>query len=191
VVLCDARLHEIKELCRYALADKDYRDGHIQGRIDTFYWAVDRNRIYVNTCGEGYEIQVFDLEGALVRRIRKEYLPVAYPEQYKRSFREAWNRLPQVHIDFPRFLPPCHALFSDERGRLYVQTFEPGKKPGTWIHDIFDADGVFIGRQSLEIAWRGGSLGLHTHALARHGRLYCLVPRGEGRFALAVYLMFT
>jgi len=191
VVLCDAGLNEIKELSRYALSDKDFHDGCIEGRIDAFYWTVDKDRIYVGTDNQGYEILVFDLAGNLLRRIRKEYLPVPYPEQYKQSFRIAWKRLPQVSIDFPPYLPPFHAFFTDAKGRLFVQTFEPGSDPGTWIHDIFDAEGVFIGRQSLEIAWRGGSLGLYAHALERGGRLYCLQVREDGFHALVVYLMFT
>jgi len=191
VVLCDAGLNEIRELSRYALSDKDFHDGRIEGRIDAFYWTVDKDRIFVGTDNQGYEILAFDLAGNLLRRIRKDYLPVPYPEQYKQSYREAWKRLPQVSIDFPEYLPPFHAFFTDAEGRLFVQTFEPGSDPGTWIHDIFDAEGVFIGRQSLEIAWRGGSLGLYAHALERGGRLYCLQAREGGFHALVVYLMFT
>ncbi|MGB2907637.1 MAG: 6-bladed beta-propeller [Candidatus Aminicenantaceae bacterium] len=191
VVLCDARLNEIKELSRYALSDKDFHDGRIEGRIDAFYWIVDEDRIYVGTDNHGYEIRVFDLAGNLIRRIRKDYLSVPYPEQFKLSFQKAWKRLPQVNIDFPQYLPPFHTFFTDAEDRLFVQTFEPGKDPGTWIHDIFDAEGVFIGRQSLEIAWRGGSLGLYAHALERNGRLYCLQAREGGFHALVVYLMFT
>jgi hypothetical protein len=191
VALCDPRLEEIKELTRYALGDKDFRDGRIDGRIDAYYWAVGGERIYVGTDDLGYEILVFDLAGNLLRRIRKDYLPVPYPERFKRSFREAWSRLPHVSIDFPQDLPPFHAFFVCAEGRLVVQTFEPGVEPGTWIHDIFDAEGVLIGRQSLGIVWRGGSLGLYAHALERGGRLYCLKAKGSGFHTFVVYRMLT
>jgi hypothetical protein len=124
VVLCDYRLNERKELTRYDLGDKDFRDGRIDGRID-----------------------------------------------------------------FPQYLPPFHAFFVGAEGRLFVQTFEPGPEPDTWIHDIFDTDGVFIGRQSLGIVWRGGSLGLVTHALQRGGRLYCLRAKEGGYRTFVVYLV--
>ncbi len=191
ILLCDGSLNEIKELCRYDLADKDYHDGRIEGRIDAFYWTVDGDRIFVGTDMQGYEILVFDLAGTLLRRIRKDYLPVPYPDPYKRSFREAWKKFPQVGIRFPQHLPPFHSHFTDEEGRLFVQTFEPGPEPGSWMHDIFDAEGILIGRQDLQIAWRGGSLGLYAHALVRAGRLYCLQAREGGYHALVVYLMVT
>lgn len=189
VVLCDYRLNERKELTRYDLGDKDFRDGRIDGRIDAYYWTVTRDRIYVGTDDHGYEILVFDLAGNLLRRIRKDYLPVPYPQQFRRSFYKAWRRLPHVRIDFPQYLPPFHAFFVGAEERLFVQTFEPGTEPDTWIHDIFDADGVFIGRQSLGIVWRGGSLGLVTHALQRGGRLYCLRAKEGGYRTFVVYLV--
>ena len=191
VVLCDQRLTDTKELIRYELDDRDFRDGRIEGGIDAFYWTVTGDRIHVGTDDHGYEILVFDLAGNLLRKIRKDYLPVPYPEQFRRSFYTAWQSHPQVRIDFPQYLPPFHAFFVGAEGRLFVQTFEPGTEPDTWIHDIFDTEGVFIGRQGLRIVWRGGSLGLYTHALQREGRLYCLRAGEGGCRTFVVYRLLT
>ena len=189
VELCDARMNTIRELARHPLADKDHSDGRIDGRIEAFYWMVNRDLIYVVSTNPDYEIRIHDLSGDLLRKIRKEFTPVRFPDAYKRSYRQAWNSYPHVRIAFPSHLPPCHALFADHRNRLFVQTFEPGSRPGTWIHDIFDDAGRFIGRQGLDMLWRGGSLGLYAHAVARNDRLYFLREKDNGSREFVAYRM--
>jgi hypothetical protein len=189
VELCDARMNIIKELTSYILSDKDHSDGRIEGRIEAFYWLVNRGHIYIVTDLPGYEIRVYDLSGDLQQRIRKDSIPVRYPDTFKLSYRNAWKSFPHVRIEFPSFLPPCHALFADDRNRLFVQTFEPGSRPGTWIHDIFDDAGRFMGRQSLDIVWRGGSLGLYAHAIAAKDRLYFLREKDNGFREFVAYRM--
>ena len=50
------------------------------------------------------------------------------------------------------FWPPYFAFFTDNTGRLYVRTFEEGENKGEYIHDVFNSDGVFMGRISLPLS---------------------------------------
>jgi len=44
--------------------------------------ASDMN-IFIGPAAKDYEILVFDLSGKLLRKIRKAYVPVAFPEEDK------------------------------------------------------------------------------------------------------------
>ena len=48
-------------------------------------------------------------------------------------------------------MPPFHALFADDGDRLFVMTYEEGINPGEYMYDIFDPDGVCIGRSYKEL----------------------------------------
>ncbi len=53
-------------------------------------------------------------------------------------------------IDFPSSLPPFHYFLMDEKGRLYVMTYERGINPEEYMFDIFNPEGIFVGRKSLK-----------------------------------------
>ena len=86
-------------------------------------------------------------------------------------------------------LIPFQAFFSDDRGYLFVRTFEAGEYPDDAIHDIFNPEGVFIGRKGLNISLRSGILGQSSYAKAKNNRLYCLKEKESGYKELVVYKM--
>lgn len=97
------------------------------------------------------------MEGNLVRRIRKEYEPVKIPDEIRAEWKKAYENLKQQsvvqeEIDIPNFWPPYFAFFADSSGRLYVRTFEERENKGEYIHNVFNCDGVFIGRISLTLS---------------------------------------
>ncbi len=55
---------------------------------DRLVYAVSKDRIYIGNSERGYEIQVYDLDGNLMQKIRKEYEPVEVLEDYKKSYFE-------------------------------------------------------------------------------------------------------
>jgi len=72
-------------------------------------------------------------------------------EEYKKAF---FDRYPSNHpyrtnCYFSNHWPPFRYLFPDDEGRLYVMTYEKGEKPGEFLYDIFNREGVFIGRTKL------------------------------------------
>jgi hypothetical protein len=80
-------------------------------------------------------------------------------------------------------MPPFLAFFSDDEGRLFVMTYEKGENPGEYICDIFNPDGVCVGRKSLKVFH--GESGLH--ATMKNGRFYCLHEKSNGYKELIVY----
>lgn len=146
--------------------------------------SFDSDRVYFGLPGRDYEVLVFDLEGNLLRKIRKEYAPVAVTAAFRE---EALARLPQGspvagRLEFPDHKPSFQYMFADEKGRIFVSTSEVEKTSGQNICDIFNASGVFIGRAAigyfdmLRMYWEGVTLGV----MAENGRFYVLHEKENG-----------
>ena len=148
-------------------------------------WKIHNSHIYAACEDKGYEISKFDLDGRLVQIIRKEYEPVAVQadviEERKKSFERYGGK-----FFFPKHWLPICDFFLDDAGRIYVMTFGRGDKPGEYLYDIFNPDGVFICRKSLNIL----SVGDRTIcARAKGERLYCFQEKPDGFREFNVYKM--
>jgi hypothetical protein len=160
-------------------------------------WAVAGKRIFIGSPEKGYEIRVCDLDGNLVRKIRKEFAAVPFPESKKLAVLRALES-PQLsplknRLVFQDPSPPFQHLFCDDEGRLYVMTYETGEKPGEYLFDIFNPDGVFIARMSCA-AYLSADLfapGSPTDSwiTAKNGRLYAIQEKPSGFKKLVVYRM--
>ncbi len=179
---------EVKTIDYYDMSD--LTPGRRQpGIIVPFYWRVAGDRIYVGNGRRGYEIQVYDLAGNLIRKIRKDFTPVAYPEEFRRQTEKIAAAQPDLNLFALKDMPPFNSFFIDEAGRLFVMTYEQGGKSKIFIHDVFDADGIYIARIEL------GSYGLLGRALNRlrataaSGRFYRLFFKEDGYPEVIVYRM--
>jgi hypothetical protein len=152
-------------------------------------WRVLGDRIYIGNEQRGYEILVYDSGGLPVRKIRKEYSPVPfYPELKERILQNIPLDSPRrAAIRFPRDMPPYQTFFPDEQGRLFVVTFERGTTPGSYLCDILNPAGAFVGRFELELFlnWSG----FPVYALSRNGRLYSVREKASGYKELVVSRM--
>jgi hypothetical protein len=160
---------------------------YVSGTGFAFQAKASGERIYVGNTERGYEILVFDLDGRLVRKVRKEYAPVPVTDEYKKKFlKDYLDFMPDYakKIYFPASWHPFHALFPDEDGRLYVMTYEPGGRPGKFIYDIFDKNGAFVARTSLAAVHGGGG---YLLARIRGDRLYAVEEKESGFKRLNVY----
>ena len=65
-------------------------------------------------------------------------------------------------------------------------TYEKGTNPGEYIFDIFNSDGVFIARKSMNIfAWGR----VEISATAKNKHLYCLREKENGYKELVISKM--
>lgn len=152
-MLYDSHFNEIKELDRietFPLVAK-----RIEGIRYNLVAKVSSGRIFTGSQQRDYEIYVYDFNGNLIKKIRKDYIKVPTSEEYKEGFLGMFKSNPAVYeaakkkIFFPSVLPPFHYFLPDEKGRLYVMTYERGIDSEEYMFDIFDPEGVFIGRKSL------------------------------------------
>ena len=153
------------------------------------YWSASHDNIYVANEERGYEIWVLDFKGKLIRKIQKEYRKIPVSENYKKktlhSFPEYMREKMKDVLYFPAFHPPIQSIVAGDDGVLLVSTFEEGKNPGEFMFDIFNEEGVFIGRKSLNVwVWEG-----HLWAQIKADKLYCLKEKDSGYKELVVYNM--
>jgi hypothetical protein len=153
---------------------------------------ITQKNIFLGHSQKGYEIWVFDLEGNLVRKIRKEYEPVPVTEEYKENVMKRYENASEAirnKLYFPKNQPPFQFGFVDDEGRIFMMTHERGEKPNEFKYDIFNLDGIFIGRTSLENFGQYGTSDAPLYAAATKGRLYCVRQKDSGFKELAVYKM--
>jgi hypothetical protein len=159
-------------------------------RMKGFYyilsWAVSGDRIFTGFQDRDYEIRVYDADGRLVRLIRKDYRGVSVPEEHKRAFMSQFEN-PMFDsirdkIYFPETMPPFIGFISDEDGRLFVLTYEEGNNPGEKMVDVFDDNGVFVGRRSLRLTYDE----FGVHARIKNSRLYAVEEKESGFKRLVV-----
>jgi hypothetical protein len=160
---------------------------YVSGTGFTFQAKASHDRIYVGNSERGYEILVFDLEGRLVRKIRKDFSPVPVSDDYRKKYlKDYLEFMPDYakKIYFPESWHAFHAFFPDEEGRLFVMTYEPGDRPGEYVYDIFNKDGALIARTSLAALHGGGG---YLLARVRGDRLYAVEEKESGFKRLEVY----
>ena len=146
------------------------------------------DRVFLGIPGPDYEIFVFDLDGTLVRKIRKEYAPVEVTSGYRKR---ALANLPKSsrvadQLEFPNHQPAYVYFFGDEFGRLFVMTSEQDETSGQNMCDIFNASGIFIGRVAVGYYdrfrhfWEGVSLDV----VAKNERFHVLREKEDGYMIL-------
>ena len=180
LALCDAEFKEINSI----------EELKIPNGPGASYWITSEDWIYVGSEERDYEIWVYDLEGNLVRKIRKEYKPVQIPDEIRAGWKKVYEKLlqqtgVQEEIDVPNFWPPYFAFFTDNAGRLYVRTFEEGENKGESIHDVFNCDGVFIGRISLALSFSRE----YKYVKSQGQNIYGFLEKESGFKELVVYKM--
>ncbi len=173
--LFSAQFEEIKELDRYNFLSSMVTKKR-KGTYPIWAWSVSKGAVYIGNEERGYEIWVYDLEGNLIRKIKKEYKNVPVSDEYKKAIMEKTPENLKKITFFPDSFPPYQSLFTDDKGRLFVMTYEEGENPGEFMFDIFNPDGVFIGRKSLNV-WIWESL---AKATIINNLFYCVQEKESG-----------
>jgi DNA-binding beta-propeller fold protein YncE len=148
--LCDGKIEPIRMLDEYRM--ENFRvTQRLRGTQPGFALAVGGSRVFVGNEARDYEIWVFDTEGSLIKKIRKEHHPLPVTEAIKEKALARYDDNVKPLVFFPETLPPFRTMTADEEGMLYVVTFEEGDSPGENIIDVFNPDGAFIGRLSAAV----------------------------------------
>lgn len=181
--LLDGNLGELKKLdvFKYPNPMKHGRRGINQNYFFTAKPSTDS--LFIGNEDRGYEILKFDLNGNLLKKIRKESTPVKVSGDIVKKRKERYAKTGTAAY-FPDYYLPICDFFPDESGRLFVMTFENGPNPGEYWYDIFDPDGVFIKKKPLRILSWGD---IAACAQAMRNRLYCFQEREDGYRVFKVY----
>jgi len=191
IMLYDSQFNEIKELDRIETFPMVAQ--RIKGIRHNILAEVSCGKIFTGSQQRDYEIYMYDFSGNLIKKIRKDYIKVPPSDEYKERFLGMFKFNPKTYeaakkkIYFPSSLPPFHYFLMDEKGRLYVMTYERGDGPREYMFDIFNPEGIFVGRKSL----RGFSIleMLPLNIKIRNDHFYYIEEKESGFRQVKVYKM--
>lgn len=95
-----------------------------------------------------YEIHVADAAGKTVMDIIKENDPRKFTQADREGLlkdRFRGGALPQIEIQTPDHFPAASGFMTDDKGRIYVRTYESDGRGGVAM-DVFDPAGFYIAR---------------------------------------------
>jgi len=177
---------------------KDIEKQELHGDSGKFNYELHKSytteeNIYIGKRSPSYEIWVYSSEGNLKRIIKKNYRPIKISDEYKEErvkrredMKKKGFRPPPAKLFFPEYWPAFHDLFADETGWLFVMTYEISNNPRKFVYDIFNPDGIFIGKFNLD-NYNGMYNPLPVKV--KNNRIYCLREKENGYKELAVYNM--
>jgi hypothetical protein len=115
------------------------------------------DRLFFAVAGEGrlawmvsndYAVQVVDASGKTVMKVFKEHAPKKFTVEDREKIiksRFPTTVPPQLEFVFPDFFPAASGLMADDKGRIYVRTYETDGRGGVAV-DVFDPAGIYIAR---------------------------------------------
>ncbi len=194
--IIDSEFNVIKELGQMVIENPS-TSPQFKYPLPVFSWDLSDDSIFIGSEENGYEIHVYDFNGALIRKIEKEYTQVPYSKEQRN---EVLKMLEGPEAEFlrrkiilPEYNPPFQHLFVPNDNRLFVMTFEPGENSGEYKTDVYDENGILISKCGLnlwlsgDIFQPGGSLDSWTSVLKN--RLYFIREKENGYKELVVYQM--
>lgn len=110
-------------------------------------WTLSKDNSLIISFKESFELQVFNAQGKLVKKITKEHEPVKITEQ---DVKQRIRRVPEGRkLVVPKYFPAIHSLTADDEGRIFVHTYEKAEE-GKFDNDVFDSEGRYIAKVSLK-----------------------------------------
>lgn len=111
---------------------------------------------------EDYTIRIFDNYGNEIKRIEKEFTPVSVIQEHIDMIKEQTKSMPD---DLKLELSSHYAAFVnitlDDEGRIFVNTFENTEEELVPTNEVFDSEGRYIAKISLNampLLWKRGKL---------------------------------
>lgn len=190
ILLCDNEFRTIEELDRQKIPNFLNKKGMTLSPY-IFMYCVTSDSIFVGNAVRGYDIWVYDFNGNLLRKIKKEYKSgdkEEFIKDMKKNLPEDASQ--EEKVEFPNQLPPFKTLFSDDDGRLFVMTSEKRKGSEEYLVDIFNPEGIFVRRTSLKSLFTMLTPGpLYPYIKIKKDRFFCLIRKDSGYKELAVYMI--
>lgn len=193
LILYSQKNEKIKELLRIETPIPQTAKKIVGIRNPNIFCYKD-NSIYIGFGEKGYIISKYNLDGELKQQIiKKKYNKVKISESYKSKYLDRF-RGPEgdkikKKVFFPKHFPPFQYMFSDDKDRLYVMTYEKKKNSDEYLYDVFDSDGLFKGIFWLDNIGHHGVVKTEypLTVIVQGGLLYCLKEKQSTFKKLEIY----
>ena len=151
-----------------------------------FMWRVSNQGIFIVNEKRGYEIQKFDHDGKLLKKIEKEYRPVRLSEELEKEIAGPNYRVDHLYQGKKMiYLAPMNSIFCDDEERFFVMTYEKSDTGAGFIHNVFNADGLYIGDIKINKVW-AGIINSPKYTAIKKNKLYYYREKADGFRELVV-----
>lgn len=144
-------------------------------RSTTYVWNVMSTDEIIWGDLKNYEIHVCNPEGVCLKKIVKDHKGVSINGEEKEKLTKnifGDNPVPSnVTLKFPDSYPPFIRFTCDAEGRIFVQRYDNALDEERINYDIFDAEGKYIAKTTLN----------YRPQIWKNGMMYC-VERDEDGF---------
>jgi hypothetical protein len=145
VDLYDQNLNFLKTIV--AVPERKPDPGLIEPFRPAIQWALLNDGNLVVSSREEYELNVFNVEGKLVRKIIRDYDFVRITDE---DVKQRVRRVPEGRkLVVPKHFPAIRSLTTDDEGRIFVGTYEKPAE-GTFVNDVFDSVGRYVATVTLK-----------------------------------------
>lgn len=121
----------------------------VRALLPASYLQLDRADNVIYGYPQTYDLMLFRASDAkLFKKITRSYDPVEVASEEKKELEKEIPPGSGIEIDFPKYHSAYDRIITSDLGHVFVRTWER-TKDGKRIHDIFDAEGRFIGRVPL------------------------------------------
>ncbi|MDD8021424.1 MAG: 6-bladed beta-propeller [Acidobacteriota bacterium] len=133
----------------------------------TFYFDVFANDNIILGHSGKYELDILNPEGKLIKKILKKHRRMRIRDDDKDFYRERYESFIKIggKVKFPNHFPCFCGLAVDDKGRIFVKTFEREKsKKDMFYFDLFDEEGKYLAKMPIAInldrdsVWKNGKL---------------------------------
>lgn len=164
--LYDPSFSLLKELHKI---EEERRTGVIELFSPIFYLAFDPgDNLAFSYPEKDYELLIYNSQGELFKKIRRDYDPVAVTEEEKEEASEDLSD--RFRLECPQHHPPFYRFLFDEKGFIFIQTLEKGDGENVYIHDIFSPEGRFLARMPIK----------RVPVIFKSGKMYSLEEDEDG-----------
>ena len=108
---------------------------------------------------EAYELQIIHTDGRVLKKIIKDFNPIPVSEKDKKAAREAMG--PDAKLEFETYCPAYFGFVTDDRGWIYVRTWERTEGGEGFFYDVFDDEGKYFVKIQLDFQpqiWHKGKI---------------------------------
>jgi hypothetical protein len=125
------------------------RSNSIEIFSPNLFWQAGKDGSVVVGYSQNYELQVFNSEGELVKKIIKDNDPVEISQS---QIEEATKVIPSDRkLDIPKFYCAFQRFTMDDEGKIFVQTYEKTEDEEGFYYDVFNSEGKFMAKIPLKI----------------------------------------
>jgi len=142
----------------------------------TFYFDIFTNDNIILGHSEKYELDILNPEGKLIKKILKKHRRMRIRDDDKDFYRERYESFIKIggKLKFPDSFPCFSDIAVDDKGRIFVKTFEREKnKKDTFYFDLFDEEGKYLAKMPIVIS-------LNRDSVWKNGKLYTVETSQEG-----------